>query len=221
MPQVTRVLLADDHTLFRQGLKGLIEREPDLEVVAEAGDGATAIELAGVHKPDVALLDIFMPLLDGIEAGRRILEVTPLTKVLLLSAYDSADYVRRALQSGALGYLLKDVDMSMLAASIRLVAKGEMVIDASPSGRLLTILSQREAPEKAAGAGVLNPREMEVLRLVARGMTNREVGRDLDISERTVQAHMLNVFHKLEVSSRTMAVLYALRRGWVVLDDLP
>jgi DNA-binding NarL/FixJ family response regulator len=212
--------LADDHTLFRQGLRELLDREADIEVVAEAKDGAEAVTLASQLNPDVALLDISMPLLDGIEAGRRIAAESPKTRVLLLSAYDSADYVRRALQSGASGYLLKNVDRSMLAASIRLVAQGEMVIDAAPTGTLLKLLVQRESPVKTQAEG-LNPREMEVLRLIAQGKTNREAASDLGISERTVQAHMLNVFRKLGVSSRTMAVLHALRQGWVALDDLP
>jgi DNA-binding NarL/FixJ family response regulator len=220
MDKKTTVLLADDHTLFRQGLRGLIEQEPDMEVVAEAESGAEAVQLAARHHPDVALLDISMPLLDGIEAGKRILVESPDTRVLLLSAYDSAEYVRRALQSGASGYLLKNVDMSMLAASLRLVAKGELVIDTVPTSRLLEMLVEREAPAPPVAEG-LNPREMEVLRFIAKGKTNKEAAAELAISERTVQAHMLNVFRKLGVSSRTMAVLYALRRGWVALDDLP
>jgi len=220
LENTTTVLLADDHTLFRQGLRGLLDQEADIEVVAEAKDGAEAVAMATQHHPDVALLDISMPLLDGIEAGRRIADQWPSTRILLLSAFDSADYVRRALQSGASGYLLKNVDMTMLAASIRLVAKGEMVIDAAPTGRLLELLVQRETSPRIQVEG-LNPREMEVLRLIAHGKTNREAASDLGISERTVQAHMLNVFRKLGVSSRTMAVLHALRQGWVALDDLP
>ena len=220
MENATTVLLADDHTLFRLGLRELPDREADIEVVAEAKDGAEAVALATQLHPDVALLDISMPLLDGIEAGKRIAAQSPSSRILLLSAYDSADYVRRALQSGASGYLLKNVDRSMLAASIRLVAQGEMVIDAAPTGTLLKLLVQRESPVKTQVEG-LNPREMEVLRLIAQGKTNREAASDLGISERTVQAHMLNVFRKLGVSSRTMAVLHALRQGWVALDDLP
>lgn len=220
MDKKTAVLLADDHTLFRQGLRGLIEHEPDMVVVAEAESGAEAVQLAARLHPDVALLDISMPLLDGIEAGKRIMIESPDTRVLLLSAYDSAEYVRRALQSGASGYLLKNVDMSMLAGSVRLVARGELVIDTAPTSRLLEMLVEREEPSRPAAEG-LNPREMEVLRFIAKGKTNKEAAADLKISERTVQAHMLNVFRKLGVSSRTMAVLYALRRGWVALDDLP
>ena len=214
------ILLADDHALFRQGLRRLIEEEPDMEVVAEAEDGPQAVQLATQHKPAVAVLDISMPQLDGIEAGRRIIAASPSTRILLLSAYDSADYVKRALHSGASGYLLKKVDMTTLAGSIRLVSSGELVIDTAPTGRLLQILMGEET-RSHAGAGKLNPREMEVLRHVSAGKTNREVATELGISERTVQAHMLNIFKKLEVSSRTMAVLHALRQGWVALDDLP
>jgi len=214
------ILLADDHALFRQGLRRLIEEEPDMEVVAEAEDGLQAVQLATQHKPAVAVLDISMPHLDGIEAGRRIIAASPSTRILLLSAYDSADYVKRALHSGASGYLLKKVDMTTLAGSIRLVSSGELVIDTAPTGRLLQILMGEET-RSHAGAGKLNPREMEVLRQVSAGKTNREVATELGISERTVQAHMLNIFKKLEVSSRTMAVLHALRQGWVALDDLP
>ena len=220
MDEKTTVLLADDHTLFRQGLRGLIEKEPDMQVVGEADSGAEAVEMATRLRPNVALLDISMPLLDGIEAGKRIVSESPGTRILLLSAYDSADYVRRALQSGASGYLLKNVDMSMLAASVRLVAKGELVIDTAPTGRLLEMLVEQDTPSHPVAEG-LNPREMEVLRLIATGKTNKEAAVELKISERTVQAHMLNVFRKLGVSSRTMAVLHALRRGWVALDDLP
>jgi len=191
-----------------------------MQVVGEADSGAEAVEMATRLRPNVALLDISMPLLDGIEAGKRIVSESPGTRILLLSAYDSADYVRRALQSGASGYLLKNVDMSMLAASVRLVAKGELVIDTAPTGRLLEMLVEQDTPSHPVAEG-LNPREMEVLRLIATGKTNKEAAVELKISERTVQAHMLNVFRKLGVSSRTMAVLHALRRGWVALDDLP
>ena len=220
MAAAITILLADDHALFRQGLRRLIEEEPDMEVIAEAEDGPHAVQLATQHKPTVAILDISMPHLDGIEAGRRIIASSPSTRILLLSAYDSADYVKRALHSGASGYLLKKVDMTTLAGSIRLVSSGELVIDAAPTGKLLQMLMGQETRGHTRTQN-LNPREMEVLRLVSTGKTNREIGTELGISERTVQAHMLNMFKKLEVSSRTMAVLHALRQGWVALDDLP
>jgi len=216
------VLLADDHTLFRQGLKRLIDDETDMAVIAEANDGSEAVRLAEQFVPHVAVLDISMPLLDGIDAGTRILSVLPDTRVLLLSAYASPDYVRRALQAGITGYLLKQVDMSTLTSSIRLLLRGELVVDAAPTAQLLNFLMGNTRPDQGDGAKEsLHPREFEVLRLVAQGHSNKEVSAELRIGERTVDSHMLSIFQKLNVRSRTAAVLYAIRRGWVELDELP
>ncbi len=216
------VLLADDHTLFRQGLARLIGEEEDMFVVAEADNGQAAVALAKQHHPDIAILDISMPLLDGIEAGSRIKSVSPTTRVLLLSAYESGDYVKRAVRAGITGYLLKQVDMSMLSSSIRLLHRGELVIDSAPSAQLLKLLMDSPVPApEGHSTETLQPRELEVLRLVARGRSNKEVASELGISERTVQSHMLNIFRKLGVGSRTAAVLHALRQKWVKLDELP
>jgi len=215
------ILLADDHRIFRQGLARLLAEEPDMLVVAEADDGLAAVELAKQHNPTVAILDISMPHLDGIEAASRIRSLVPSTRVLLLSAYDSEEYVRRAVQSGITGYLLKRVDMSTLSSSVRLLCKGELVIDAAPTAQLLQLLMDKMNPSTDSTKEKLKPREMEVLRLVAQGHSNKEVGIALAISDRTVQSHMLSIFKKLHVGSRNAAVLHALRQGWVKLDELP
>ncbi len=222
MSTTISVLIADDHAVLRQGLRRLIDEEPDMCVVAEARDGLEAVRLAQEHTPAVAILDISMPLLDGIEAGVRVSAVSPSTRILLLTAYDSPEYVKRALQAGITGYLLKQVDTSTLKSSIRLVCSGELVIDSAPTADLLQILMEKQAPsQKDTQRPVLNPRELEVLGLVAQGRSNKEVGAALFISERTVQSHMLNTFKKLGVTSRTAAVLHALRQGWVKMDELP
>jgi two-component system, NarL family, response regulator LiaR len=215
-----RILLADDHALVRQGTRELLEREVDLEVVAEAGDGEEAVRLACEHSPDIALMDIAMPKLNGIEATRQIKASQPKVSVLVLTAYDDDQYIFALLEAGAAGYLLKNVGADELVRAIRAVAAGEAVLHPAIARRVVSRLATAE--HKAAQASVfdhLSEREMEVLRLAAKGQKNQDIANTLFLSVRTVQTHLGNIFGKMGVSSRTEAVLEALRRGWLTVQD--
>ena len=215
-----RVLIADDHPAFREGLCRLLRDEKDLEVVSVVGDGESAVESAKQFKPDVAIVDISMPKLNGIEAAKQIKEFSSETAVLMVSAYSYPSYVLAALRGGAAGYLLKDTPLSDIINAIRMVNSGEAVFDMKATGKIL----RRIANDKSNGNRVveeLQPREIEVLNLAAKGVGNKEIATKLNISERTVQTHLVNVFRKLHVSSRTEAVLYALKEGWLTMEDLP
>jgi DNA-binding NarL/FixJ family response regulator len=215
-----RILLADDHVLVRQGTRELLEQEEDLEVVAEAGDGEEAVQLATRQRPDVAIMDIAMPRLNGIEATRQIKALRPATAVLVLTAYDDDQYVFALLEAGAAGYLLKDVHADELIRAIRAVHAGESVLHPAIARKVINRFAQpadRRAEESTLDQ--LTERELEVLKLAAKGMTNREIASELVISVRTVQVHLSNIFSKIGVGSRTEAVLHALRQGWITLED--
>ncbi|MBC8492447.1 MAG: response regulator transcription factor, partial [Chloroflexi bacterium] len=215
-----RILLADDHVMLRQGTRELLEREEDLEVVAEAGDGEEAVQLAVSRHPDIAIMDIAMPRLNGIEATKQIKAQCPSTAVLVLTAYDDDQYVFALIEAGAAGYLLKDVPVDELIKAIRAVHAGESVLHPIVARKVLTRLA-RPPVERSTETdfGQLSEREAQVLRLAAKGMMNREIAQELVVSVRTVQVHLGNVFGKLQVGSRTEAVLHALREGWLTLDD--
>jgi len=215
-----RILLADDHVLVRQGTRELLEREPDMQVVAEAGDGEEAVRLAVRERPDVVVMDVSMPRLNGIEATRQIKGLHPVTAVLVLTAYDDDEYVFALLKAGAAGYLLKDVPVHELTKAIRAVHAGESVLHPVVARKVINRFAQpaREQAEEGAST-LLTEREMEVLRLAAKGMTNQEIASALVISVRTVQVHLSHVFGKLGVGSRTEAVLHALRKGWLTLEE--
>ena len=215
-----RVLLADDHVLVRQGTRELLEREEDIEVVAEAGDGEEAVRLATSQCPDVAIMDIAMPKLNGIEATRQIKALHPATAVLVLTAYDDDEYIFALLEAGAAGYLLKDVRADELIKAIRAVYAGESVLHPPIARKVINRFAQpayKRTEERALDQ--LTERELEVLRLAAKGMTNHQIARELVLSVRTVQAHLSNIFSKMGVGSRTEAVLHALRKGWLTLED--
>ena len=218
-----KVMLAEDHVLVREGTRELVDREDDLEVVAEAGDGEEAIRLADAHRPDVILMDISMPKLNGLEAMRQVKAAHPEIAVLVLTAYDDDEYVFAFLESGAAGYLLKDASAEDLVRAIREVYAGESVLHPAVTRKVLDYFAQHAA-ELQSGERVvpaqLTDRELEVLKLAGKGMTNREIAGDLSISARTVQVHLSNVFGKLGVGSRTEAVLYAVREGWFSLEDV-
>jgi two-component system, NarL family, response regulator LiaR len=216
-----RILLADDHVLVRQGTRELLEREEDLNVVAEAGDGEEAVRLACEHSPDIVLMDIAMPVLNGIDATRRIKAAVPRISVLVLSAYDDDQYVFALLEAGAAGYLLKNVGADALVKAIRAVAAGEAVLDPSIARRVAGRFARSGDGRPEEGLPEpLTEREMEVLRLAARGLKNQEIAGELSLSVRTVQTHLGNIFGKMGVSSRTEAVLGALKRGWLTLQDM-
>jgi len=215
-----RVLLAEDHVLVREGTRELVQQEQDMEVVGEAGDGQEAIELADKLHPDVVIMDISMPKVNGIEATKRIKELYPATAVLILTAYDNEQYIFALLEAGAAGYLLKNVRRSELIDAVRAVNAGESVLHPVVARKVLERF--RGAKGKVGEeeeSDILSEREMEVLRLASKGISNKDIARELVVSVRTVQAHLGNIFNKLGVGSRTEAVLYALRRGWFSLEE--
>jgi len=216
-----RVMLVEDHVLMREGTRKLLEQEEDLCVVAQAGDGEEAIRLVATHRPDVILMDIALPRLNGLEATRQIKAADYKSAILVLSAYDDDEYVLAFLEAGAAGYLLKSVSAHELIQAIRTVHAGESVLHPTITRRVLAHLSgQNTAKPPEPATTCLTERELEVLQLAACGLTNREIGNQLSISARTVQVHLSNVFGKLQVGSRTEAVLYAVQQGWLSLQDL-
>jgi len=215
-----RVLLADDHALVREGTKELLEREGDLEVVAEAADGKTAVQLAARQHPDVVVMDFAMPKLNGIEATKQIKAIDPSIAVLVLTAYDNEQYVFAFLEAGAAGYLLKDVHIDELIKAIRAAHVGESVLHPAIARKVIDRFSRpADKRGKENALDQLTKRELEVLRLAAKGMSNREIALELSISVRTVQTHLSNIFSKLGVGSRIEAVICGLRQGWFTLED--
>lgn len=212
-----RVMLADDHVLVREGTRRLLEAEPDIEVVAEAGDGITAVEQAVASQPDVLIIDVAMPGMSGIEATRQIKQQLPKVAVLALTAYDDDQYVLALLNAGAAGFLLKDVRGQELVTAVRSVHRGEPVLQPAIAVRALRQAVSHRSP--TVSMPPLSDREMEVLREAARGLPNKDIARRLNLSVRTIHTHLGNIFAKLGVGSRTEAVLLALRRGWIALDD--
>lgn len=202
----TTVLLVDDHPVVREGLRGMIDAEADLTVVGEAGSGAEAIVMAESLQPDVVLMDLRMPDVDGVTATQRILALLPGTRIVVVTTYESDTDILRAVEAGAAGYLLKDVSRSALAEAVRDAARGKTVLAPAVADRLVRFVRQ---PASAA----LSTREVEVLGLVATGKTNAEIGRELHISEATVKTHLLRTFNKLGVSDRTAAVMTAMSMG--------
>ena len=215
-----RILLADDHALVRDGTRELLEREEDLQVVAEAGDGEEAVRLATSQCPDVAIIDIAMPRLNGIEATKQIKALCPATAVLILTAYDDDQYVFALLEAGAAGYLLKNVRRRDLIEAVRAVNAGESVLHPVIARKVLDRLAHPSGkPVEKSALDRLTERELEVLKLAAKGMSNKDIARHLNLSVRTVQAHLSAVFGKMQVGSRTEAVVQALQQGWFTLED--
>ncbi len=216
-----KILIADDHAVVREGTRRILEQEQDLEVVAEAADGEEAVRLAANFKPDVAIIDISMPRLDGIEATRQIKTLYPGITVLILSAYDDDQFIFSVLEAGAAGYLLKSIRGSELVDAVRAVHAGESVLHPSVARKVLNrFVPISGKPKEQEPSEVLTEREMQVLRLATRGLSNEDIAKELWLSVRTVQGHLAHIFNKLQVSSRTEAVVCALKRGWVTLDDV-
>ena len=213
MADVISVLIADDHPFVRHGLRTYLETLDDMEVVGEASDGVEAVELAGQVLPDVVLMDLVMPELDGVEATRRIRVASPATKVIALTSFDDDQKVFPAIKAGAAGYLLKDVRPADLADAVRKASRGEALLAPSVAARLM----QEVSGERTASAG-LTERELEVLRLIARGMSNKLIAHELVVSEKTVKTHVSNILAKLHLADRTQAALYAVREGLAELE---
>jgi len=222
MMEKIRVIIADDHAVVREGTRHILEQEADIQVVGEARDGAEAVALAETLQPDVAIVDISMPVVSGIEATERIKASRPGTAVLILTSYDDDRYVFALLQAGAAGYLLKDVPSEEVVRAVRSVYAGEPVLHPAIARKVLA----RFAAEAQSGYAVrdgerlLTDRELDILRLAACGLSNADIAIRLSVSMRTVQAHLTQVFNKLGVGSRTEAVIGGLRRGILHLEDL-
>ena len=214
-----RLLLVDDQSLFREALRTLLGLQPDFEIVAEAENGERGIALARVHRPDVVLMDLRMPVLGGVEATRRLLAAVPAARVIVLTTFEEDDEIFAALRAGAVGYLLKACSAEKLCESVRAAAKGASVLEPSVAARMMAELNRLSAREGRRPAQVLpeplSSRELEVLRLLADGCSNKEIGSRLDITEGTVKNHMTHVLGKLGVLDRTQAALRARELGLV------
>jgi len=207
-----RVLICDDHALFRRGLVMVLESEPGIEVVAEAEDGEEAVRQAGDAAPDVILMDVRMPKMSGIEATRAISDVVPTAKILMLTVSDEEEDLYEAVKAGATGYLLKEISIEEVANAIRAVMTGQSLISPSMASKLLSEFNNlAKAAQQKVLAPKLTDRELQVLKLVAQGMSNREVAEQLFISENTVKNHVRNILEKLHLHSRMEAVVYAVR----------
>lgn len=218
-PSTISVVLADDHTVVRKGIREFLEEDGEIVVVAEATNGTEALAAVASHQPDVAVLDIQMPELSGIDVTRRIKAEHPAVRVLILTAYDDDPYIFALLQAGADGYILKTASSSELVQAVKMVASGGKALDPTIAQKVIAQVMSGRPPAAAEQVEPLTEREIEVLRLAARGLTNRAIGRELGISDRTVQGHLANVYGKLGVSSRTEAVTKAMKLGWIVLED--
>ncbi|MET0973024.1 MAG: response regulator transcription factor [Thermoleophilaceae bacterium] len=209
-----RVLIADDHAVVRQGLRTFLELQDDIEVMGDACDGEEAVAAALDGRPDVVIMDLMMPGLDGIEATRRILRERPATRVIALTSFLDDEKVLPAVRAGAAGYLLKDVEPEQLVRAIRTVHGGEALLHPAATATVMRELADHAEPADEADLG-LTGREREVLALVARGLPNKLIAHELGIAEKTVKTHMSSILAKLGVTDRTQAALLAVRRGWV------
>ena len=209
-----RILIADDHELFRRGLRMVLDDEPDIDVIGEAGDGKTAVQLVRDEAPDVVVMDVTMPVMSGIDAARQMKEDNPSVKVLMLTISDDEDDLYQAIKAGANGYLLKEISIDEIGNAVRSVHGGQSLISPSMASKLLNEFAsmiKKEEEKAQVPTPRLTPREMEVLQHVAQGMNNREIAKALFISENTVKNHVRNILEKLHLHSRMEAVVYAVR----------
>ncbi len=219
MTAAIRVLIVDDHAIVRKGIRALLATEHDIQVIGEAGDGAEAIAQAQALSPDVILMDLVMPKVDGIEATQRITAQQPGIRVLVLTSFAADDKVFPAIKAGALGYLLKDSSPEELVQAIHQVRRGEPSLEPTIARKVLTELSS--PPKKPLTSQPLTERELDILRLIAQGRSNKEIAEKLVITELTVRTHVSNILGKLHLASRTQAALYALKEGLASLEDFP
>ena len=212
-----RILIADDHALLRQGIRNFLSLESDFEIIGEAADGEETIRRASELRPDILLLDINMPKGNGIEVATRLRETHPEIRILALTIHDDENYMMKMIQSGAAGYLLKDVEPSVMVQAIRRIYAGESFVEPSLTKKLFHGITNREElrPSLPVHGPLevdrLSAREIEVLQLIGRGMSNAEIARELFLSEKTVKNHLTNIFRKIQVTDRTQAVLYAIK----------
>ncbi|MDQ0227151.1 response regulator transcription factor [Metabacillus niabensis] len=222
----TKIVIIDDHQLFREGVKRILDFEPSFEVVAEGDDGEEALEIVETHKPDVVIMDINMPKVNGVEATKQLIEANPEAKVIILSIHDDENYVTHALKTGARGYLLKEMDADTLIDAVKVVADGGSYLHprvthnlVNEFRRLATANGQASnqplQPEIRRPLHILTRRECEVLQMLADGKSNRGIGEALFISEKTVKNHVSNILQKMNVNDRTQAVVVAIKNGWV------
>ena len=218
--ETIKILIADDHAVVREGTRKILEHEPDFSVVAEASDGEEAVRLTGASQPDVAIVDIAMPGVNGLEATRQIKSQYPSVAVLILTAFDDDQFVFGLLEAGAAGYLLKSIRGRELVEAVRRVHAGESVLHPSIARKVLNRFTAAAAPaHRAPPDDLLTDREREVLQMCTWGLSNQEIADRLVLSLHTVQAHLGHIFNKLNVGSRTEAVVCGLRRGWVTLEE--
>lgn len=213
--QPIRIVLADDHAVVRKGIREFLEEDETIRVVAEASDGEQAVKLVAREKPDVAVFDIQMPKMNGMDATRCVKKDFPQTRVLILTAYDDDPYIFASLQAGANGYLLKTSSSDELVRAVHAIASGESALSPAIAKKLVARATNRTPKNETIEA--LTEREMEILRLAAKGMGNKQIGVALSISDRTVQGHLANIYGKLDVSTRTEAVMFAVREKWITL----
>ena len=216
-----RVILAEDHALVREGTRRILEATSDIVVVAEAADGHEAVAAVETHRPDVAIIDIGMPGINGIEVTKRIKKTQPGVSVLILTGHDDDQFIFAVIEAGAAGYLLKDVEGSQLVQAVRGLHAGDSVLHPAVAHKILARLASGGQGESASGPEVpLTEREHEVLRLAASGLANKEIATALGVSVRTVEAHLSHIFRKMDVGSRTEAILFGLRQAWFTIDQL-
>lgn len=220
MTDTIRILIADDHSIVREGLRLILETEPDFEVIGEAADGVEAVNLASELSPDVILMDLRMPRMDGLTAIQHLQTEQPDIAIIILTTYTEDELMFKGLKSGARGYLLKDTERATLFNTIRAAARGETLLSPQVMERVLAQAGKQSAATPTTSGGIqLTDRELEVLHAAAEGKTSKEIAYNLRISERTVKAHLTSIYNKLGVDSRAAAIAEAAKRGWLADDD--
>lgn len=218
--QKIKIFVSDDEVLFSSGVRRLLEAEQDFEVVGEANDGQEAVRCALELVPDVVIMNVNMPKLNGIEAARQIKESIPSCNILMLSPYKNGSYILPAMQARVAGFLHKGITFNELVSAIRNIIAGKHVIDETAAFNILSGLVSSDGDDSSIYLEHLHDREIEILRHAATGLTNKEIAEKLELSERTIQSHFANIFRKLNVSSRTEAIFHALKEGWLSLEDI-